>query len=98
MDELGTGHKPLYPSTIWSEVERAEQSTLALEGLLKKYYRPLQAHLEFKFRVDQEQSADWLQEFIRQKVLLGNVLTKVSRSRGRFRTFLLNALDNFVLS
>jgi RNA polymerase sigma-70 factor (ECF subfamily) len=98
MDELGAVQKPLYPTTIWSEVQRAEDSTLALERLLKQYYRPLHAHLQFKFHVDEGQASDWLQEFIRQKVLLDAVLAKASKARGRFRTFLLNTMDNFVIS
>lgn len=98
MDELGAVQKPLYPTTIWSEVHRAEDSTLALERVLKQYYRPLHAHLQFKFHVDEGQASDWLQEFIRQKVLLDALLAKASKARGRFRTFLLNAMDNFVIS
>lgn len=98
MDELGEVQKPLYPTTIWSEVKRAEDSTLALERLLKQYYRPLHAHLQFKFQVDEGRASDWLQEFIRQKVLLDALLAKASKARGRFRTFLLNAIDNFVIS
>jgi RNA polymerase sigma-70 factor (ECF subfamily) len=66
--------------------------------LLEKYSHPLKAHLGFKFRVDEERAADWLHGFIERKVLLGELLCKASRDRGRFRTFLLNALDNFVFS
>jgi hypothetical protein len=93
-----------YPTTIWTEIGRAGQpsgagdSIAALERLLQKYYRPLQTHLAGHFRVDEDQAADWLQEFICRKVLLGELLAAASRDRGRFRTFLLNALDNFVVS
>ena len=95
--------KEFYPTTIWSEVDRAgrgegECALAALENLLKKYYAPLESHLRFKFRADAGVAADWLQEFIRQKVLLGKLLTSASRDRGRFRTYLLNSLDNFVVS
>ncbi|MGH7971534.1 MAG: hypothetical protein ACREIC_22680 [Limisphaerales bacterium] len=101
MDDEGTGQRAFYPTTIWTEVRLAaasngDGSTLALEALLKRYYRPLQLHLEFKFRANPAQSADWLQGFIQQKMLLGDLVSRASRDRGRFRTFLLNSLDNYV--
>jgi len=70
----------------------------ALEGVLTRYYRPLQAHLRSKFHVSDDQAADWLQEFIHRKVLLAGLLASASKERGRFRTFLLVALDRFVIS
>ena len=103
MDADTTTHEGFYPTTIWSEVDRtrscdSDVATAALGSLLERYSRPLKEHLGFKFRVDEERAADWLQEFIARKVLLGELLSKASRERGRFRTFLLNALDNFVVS
>jgi RNA polymerase sigma-70 factor (ECF subfamily) len=103
MDADTTTHEGFYRTTIWSEVDRtrscdSQVAMAALGGLLERYSRPLKAHVGFKFRVDEERAADWLQEFIARKVLLGELLSKASRDRGRFRTFLLNALDNFVMS
>lgn len=92
-----------YPTTIWSELERAgsadsEEAQTALAGLVRRYYRPLQAHIEFKFGVDGHRSQDWLQGFIHTKILVSNLLVTASRERGRFRTFLLNSLDNYITS
>jgi len=92
----------VYPTTIWSEVERAgrvdgEAGLAALEQVLRRYYPPLQAHLAYKFRVAQDQAADWLQAFIEKKVLMGEILMRADQERGKFRTFLLNSLDRFVL-
>jgi hypothetical protein len=103
MDADTTTHEGFYPTTIWSEVDRtrscdSQLAVDALGNLLERYSRPLKVHLGFKFQVDEERAADWLQEFIARKVLLGELLSKASRDRGRFRTFLLNALDNFVVS
>jgi len=91
----------LYPTTIWSEVAgasspEAPESVAALGRLLLRYYRPLQVHLQSKFGAGADQAADWLQAFIERKVLLGHLLARAAKDRGRFRTFLLNALDNFV--
>lgn len=103
MDADTITHEGFYPTTIWSDVDRvrscdSQVALAALGGLLERYSHPLKVHLGFKFRVDEERAADWLQEFIARKVLLGELLSKASHDRGRFRTFLLNALDNFVVS
>jgi hypothetical protein len=91
-----------FPSTIWTEVTQAagisDASVAALESLLKQYSLPLEVHLSLRFGVTKDQAADWLQSFILQRVLLGNMLNRASKNRGKFRTFLLNALDNFVVS
>jgi len=91
-----------YPTTIWSEVGRAgrlddDSGLSALDGLLRKYYGPLQRHLALQFHASDDQAADWLQSFLLRKVLLGSLLAQADRRRGRFRTFLLNAVDRFVL-
>jgi hypothetical protein len=99
-DEFGPS--AVYPTTIWSEVTRARGGTDAavamLGNLLRRYYLPLQTHLRLKFRVSDDQAKDWLQAFVLQKVLLNDLLASADRDKGRFRTFLLNALDNFVSS
>jgi len=103
MDADTTIHEGIYPTTMWSEVDRARScdsqiAMAALGSLLERYSRPLKVHLQSKFWADEEQAADWLHGFIERKILLGELLSKALRDRGRFRTFLLNALDNFVVS
>lgn len=90
-----------YPSTHWSRIVQAslpeqQAGEGALNQLLARYYTPLRAHLEFKFHLAREAAEDLLQGFVVQKVLVRNLLGRSDRARGRFRTFLLNALDNFV--
>lgn len=94
---------PAYPTTIWTEIERADQpdqpaALQALESLLARYYGPLRNHLMFKFQASETQAEDWLHSFVWRKVLLETLLAHARKDRGRFRTFLLNALDNFVVS
>ncbi len=90
-----------YPTTQWSEVARisgadSRAALGALNDLVKKYYEPLRAHLVFKFQVTEDQANDWLQGFLLTKVLLDNLLAHAAEAKGRFRTFLLNSLDNYV--
>lgn len=92
----------LYPSTHWSQIylaSRPEQQAGegALNELLCRYYGPLLAHVRFRFRLSEAVSRDMLQGFVERKVLIRNLLGAADRTRGRFRTFLLNSLDNYVI-
>jgi RNA polymerase sigma-70 factor (ECF subfamily) len=91
----------LFPSTHWSQVGLAaamdfEQRRQAIDLLLRRYSQPLKTHLATQFRLSEDRVNDLLQSFVLQRVLLQELFTKAEQARGRFRTFLLNALDNFV--
>lgn len=99
--ELGSG--PKFPTTHWSVVEQVrlgdESAALqALERLLVIYQKPLQAFLMRKFLSTEDQAADWLQGFVWKKVLVSQLLANAERTKGRFRTFMATALENFVIS
>lgn len=101
-----TTRKPsaLFPVTDWPEVraagdaDRLEQRSEALARLWPLYRRGLRTYLQRKFNLGQEEIDDTLQSFVADKVLLGNVLAEADQSRGRFRTFLLHAIENHVRS
>jgi RNA polymerase sigma-70 factor (ECF subfamily) len=91
-----------FPTTVWPTVIAASQpdsdgTAGALETVLKTYHGALRLHLSRKFGMDEHEAADCLQDFIHQKVMNG-LLAKADQSRGRFRTFLLTALDRFAVS
>jgi len=90
-----------YPTTHWSVIYLASQAAQeaghrALGRLLQTYERPLLVHLRAKFRVTEDQARDWFQGFVERKVLVNRLLEKADEAKGKFRTFVLNALDNFV--
>lgn len=66
--------------------------------MITRYRAPLLAHLVRQFQATPEQAEDWFQAFVHEKVVLDALLQRPRRELGRFRTFLLNALDNFVRS
>jgi RNA polymerase sigma-70 factor (ECF subfamily) len=91
-----------FPVTHWSAILAAGRpedvaGAEALNRLLELYQHPLLAHLHWKFDCTDEQAEDWLQSFVERKVLGRTLLRNARKDRGRFRTFLLNALDNFVI-
>jgi len=91
------------PSTHWSEIAsanhtRQQKSREALDRLLTRYQTALLAHITFKFRAPEDAAQDLLQSFVAEKILENELLAQANPARGRFRTFLLNALDNFIVS
>jgi RNA polymerase sigma-70 factor (ECF subfamily) len=70
----------------------------ALSRLLTRYLAPLRLHLTRARRLPPDRADDLLQSFIADKLLESQLLTHAQQSRGRFRTFLLTSLNNFLVS
>ena len=67
----------------------------ALDRLLEAYHIPLRSALMEKHRLTPEAADDALQGFVAEKIMEKGILRLADRSRGKFRTFLLNALENY---
>lgn len=91
-----------FPTTDWRAVQAGgdaadlDRRCAALERLLPRYLPQLKSHLGARFRLSPEAVEDALQGFLLDRILIGDLLGSADRSRGRFRTFLLHALDNHV--
>jgi RNA polymerase sigma-70 factor (ECF subfamily) len=70
----------------------------AMALILRRYASPLRSHLVVRKRIDPDRADDLLQQFIADKVLRLGILKTAQRQKGKFRTFLLMALDRFVLN
>ena len=95
-------HDAAFPATAWSLVARAASSTpqersAALEALLRKYLPALRVRLVIDKRIDQHKADDLLQEFVTHKILEQDLIARADRGKGRFRTFVLTALDRYVI-
>jgi RNA polymerase sigma-70 factor (ECF subfamily) len=90
-----------FPLTQWSLVQRAGQEGVdgkeALSALLHRYQPVLLSHLVIRQRIDTHRANDLLQGFLTAKVLEQRLILKADQTRGRFRTFLLTALDRYVI-
>lgn len=87
-------------TTQWTQVERAgaedgPERRQALAAILSRYLPALRSHLVRRMRIDSERAEDLLQEFVVRKVYEYNLFARADRARGKFRTLLLTALDNF---
>ena len=65
--------------------------------LLRHYLPALLSHLVIRQRIDTHRANDLLQGFLTAKVLEQRLILKADQDRGRFRTFLLTALDRYVI-
>jgi RNA polymerase sigma-70 factor (ECF subfamily) len=92
-----------FPTTHWSLVALAGDDDghvrrAALESLLRRYLGPLRSFLMARRRLNEHQADDVLQEFVCSKVLVHELMPRADRERGRFRTYLLTALERFTLN
>jgi RNA polymerase sigma-70 factor (ECF subfamily) len=90
-----------FPTTHWSEVARAGVADSqikrdALGQVLKTYMPALRAHLLWKKRVGADRADDLLQGFICDQVIADNLIARADQGRGRFRAFVLTALNRYV--
>jgi RNA polymerase sigma-70 factor (ECF subfamily) len=94
---------PRFPSTHWSLIDRSTHADRALRRqalgeLLVRYWPALRGHLVARKGIDPDAAEDLLQGFVTSKVLEQGVLARVVRAKGKFRTWLLTALDRYVIS
>jgi len=92
-----------FPTTRWSLVDRAGRAGPAAERealgqLLARYLPALRSHLVYSKRLQPADADDVLQDFVAGKVLERALIAKADQQLGKFRTFLLTALDRFLLN
>jgi len=98
--EMG-GVQEAFLTTHWSLVDDVESSNdtdknRSLIGLLlKRYWKPVYCYLRRK-GYENERSKDLTQGFFHEVVLGRNLIERADRSRGRFRSYLLAALNNYI--
>ena len=97
----GIGVTAEFAATSWTLVGLASEADpsaqqRALEVLLRRYVAPLRSHLVARKRLDPHVAEDLVQDFVAEKILAAQIVQRAVRERGKFRTFLLVALDRFV--
>jgi RNA polymerase sigma-70 factor (ECF subfamily) len=87
------GPRISFQKTSWDLV-RSARNAEALDGLIRMYWKPLYFFVRQK-GYDNETAKDLVQDFLTAALEHGTLL-KADPARGRFRTFLLAALTNFI--
>lgn len=96
------GQTGLFPRTHWTIVSLAadagsSEARAALAEFCQSYWYPLYVYLRRNGHRPEE-AEDLTQAFFAERILTGLIFRGVDRSHGRFRTWLLNSLQNFVLN
>jgi RNA polymerase sigma factor (sigma-70 family) len=98
MPQPDPGGPPDFATTQWSLVLRAgresDSATAALQTLCQRYWYPLYAFVR-RNGASADQAQDLTQEFF-ARLLDKNTFALASPERGRFRSFLLTSLKNFL--
>ena len=96
------GVRGTFQTTCWIDIRDAKASDSArrkavLDNLLRVYWKPVYCYLRRK-SYDNEQSKDLTQGFFQEIVLGRKLIQQADRTKGRFRTFLLFALERYLKS
>ena len=88
-----------FATTEWSVVLSAKRSTekdaqIALAALCQRYWFPLYAYVRRRVH-DPSEAQDLTQDFF-ARLIEKNILAHAAPDRGRFRSFLLTAMKNFL--
>jgi RNA polymerase sigma factor (sigma-70 family) len=99
LEPLRSEAQPVFGTTHWSVVlatadQGSPQSTEALEQLCRTYWYPLYAYVRRRGYSPQN-AEDLTQEFF-LRLLRKNYLAHVDRSKGKFRSFLLAAINHLL--
>ena len=91
-----------FARTPWTEIGRLQNAGIldrrALVGdLLGKYWKPVYCYLRQK-GYDNERAKDLTQGFFHEVVLGRKLIQQADKAKGRFRTFLLFALERYLKS
>lgn len=96
----GVGSK--FNTTQWSRILNAKTKNetrrrMILNNLTETYWKPVYCYLRSK-GFDNDAAKDITQDFFLEIILGRDLIQKADRSKGRFRNFLLIALERYVVS
>ena len=94
------GQRELFLTTHWSLIDgiqtHQDKDRSLINLLLERYWKPVYCYLRRKgYR--NEEAKDLTQGFFHEVVLNRNLVQRADQSKGRFRSFLLRALDQYLI-
>ena len=95
------GAREAFLTTHWSlidNIKKSQDKDRVLIGLLlERYWKPVYCYLRRK-KYKNEEAKDLTQSFFHEVVLNRHLVERADSSKGRFRSFLLHALGQFLIS
>jgi DNA-directed RNA polymerase specialized sigma24 family protein len=94
------GVRESFPTTLWSLIECIKQhqdkDQALISLLLERYWKPVYCYLRRK-GYQNEEAKDLTQGFFHEIVLSRRMVERTDSSKGRFRSFILYSLDQFLI-
>jgi RNA polymerase sigma-70 factor (ECF subfamily) len=95
------GAAEVFLTTHWSLIEdiksKDDKDRALMDLLLNRYWKPVYCYLRGK-GYDNEQAKDLTQGFFHEVVLNRNLVRRADQCKGRFRSFLLHALNQYLIN
>ncbi|HOD81812.1 MAG: hypothetical protein BWX88_04949 [Planctomycetes bacterium ADurb.Bin126] len=96
------GPRQSFQTTAWTQLAELRAGgeparKAAIQQLIEQYWKPIYCYLRRK-GCDNEDAKDLTQGFLQDVVLGKDLAAQADQAKGRFRTFLLSALDRYVVS
>ena len=90
----------MFQTTLWTEIRNIKtddgaKKRIIVDNLLRKYWKPVYCYLRRR-GYDNESAKDLTQGFFHEIVLGHNLIRQADQTKGRFRTFLLTALNRYI--
>jgi DNA-directed RNA polymerase specialized sigma24 family protein len=100
--ETSRGWNEPFPTTHWTDILEVSSGDkprrlLALEKLALRYWKPVYYYLRCKGN-GHEDAKDLTQGFFHEVVMGRHLVEQATREKGRFRTFILTALERYAVS
>jgi DNA-directed RNA polymerase specialized sigma24 family protein len=91
-----------FKTTQWSKIFKAkttdeDQRNAIINTLLQEYWKPVYCYIRRK-GYNNEQAKDLTQGFFYEIILGKHLIEQADQEKGKFRTFLLRALDHYLIS
>ena len=95
------GTQRAFLTTHWSLIDdiraREDRDQALISLLVQRYWKPVYCYLRRK-DCDNEEAKDLTQGFFHEVVLGRGLVERADQSKGRFRSFLLHALDQYIIN
>jgi DNA-directed RNA polymerase specialized sigma24 family protein len=85
------------PTTNWTMILRAATARPDRDEQLGLYLPAIRWYLSRVRGLSRDDADEVVQEFVARKFVVSNLFAAVSKGKGKFRTYLLRALDNFLV-
>lgn len=87
--------RPQFQTTRWTNIRNAVDDPEVLTQVIEGYWWPIYAFLRSS-GMTQDEARDLTQAFVCERFLKSSLLERADPAKGRFRSYLLTALKNFV--